>query len=595
MLSPILEFSIFFIVVVIVSFFVKLIKQPIIIGYVLSGIVFSLFFIKKGYNNEQIPLLLLELGIAFLLFFIGLEFNFKNIKYLGKDLVIATSLQTAVFFAIAFACAKLMRFGTLESIYLSILFLFSSTLLVAKWVEDKKETDTLHGKIILGTLIIQDLFAIIALTLLSTIKESSLIGIVLVPVKGIALLLVAFVFGKYLLRGLLKFAVRFPELLFMLSLGVCFFFVRLSPLLGYSTTIGAFVAGVTLANTEYKHEIYSRLKSLIIFFNMFFFVSLGFQVNIKPSLKLLLFVALISVLSLTVKPLVIYLTLKLRGYDMKVSAISALNLSQLSEFSLIIISSAVFSGVISKDFSTIAVISVILTMVFSSYLIKYDKIIFKSLEPFLRYGEKFFSAKKSDSPPVDVTGQDIIFFGYYELGKELLSRFEGMNKKILVVEKDPAKIRALQDEGIPYCYNSVTNPYFFNRFDFSFTELVVSSITDFEENKMIISQVKKDNPKSTIIATAKNIKNSLELYDAGADYVIYPAYVNEQQVSVLLEEYTTDLNKVINKKIKDISKFKELEKKRSSENLFFDINKLFEKLSGREQDQPKNNLNAEQK
>lgn len=579
MLSFILEFSVLFIVIVIVSFLVKLMKQPIIIGYVISGLLFSMYAVKKGFGNEQVLLILSELGITFLLFLMGLEFNFKNIKYLGKDLLIATSLQTAVFFAIAFILAKLLYFNTLECIYLSVLFLFSSTLLVAKWVDDKKETDTLHGKIILGTLIIQDLFALIALTFLSAAGESSLSGILMVPAKGVALLLIAFVFGKYLLKGMLRFAVRFPELLFIFSLGVCFFFVRLSPLLGYSTTIGAFVAGVTLANTEFKNDIYGRLKALIIFFNMLFFVGLGFQVNINPSPKLLLFIALITVLSLTVKPLVIYLTLKLRGYDMKVSCLSALNLSQLSEFSIIIISSAVFGGMISKDLNTAAIISVILTMVLSSYLIKYDKIIFRCLKPGLAFGEKLFSRKKIKKITTPVFRPDVIFFGYYELGKDLLSKFEGMNKKIMVVENDPVKIKALEREGIPYCYNSITNPYFFNRLDFSSTELVVSSIMDFEENQMIISQVKKNNPKSVIISTAKNIKNSLELYDAGADYVIYPAYVNEQQVSVLLEEYTTDLNKVINKKIKDISKFKELEKKNSTEGVFFDINKLLDKLS----------------
>lgn len=579
MSSFILEFSVLFIVIVIVSFLVKLMKQPIIIGYVISGLLFSMYAVKKGFGNEQVLLILSELGITFLLFLMGLEFSFKNIKYLGKDILIATSLQTAVFFAIAFILAKLLYFNTLECIYLSVLFLFSSTLLVAKWVDDKKETDTLHGKIILGTLIIQDLFALIALTFLSAAGESSMGGILMVPAKGVALLLIAFVFGKYLLKGMLKFAVHFPELLFIFSLGVCFFFVQLSPLLGYSTTIGAFVAGVMLANTEFKNDIYGRLKSLIIFFNMLFFVGLGFQVNLNPSLKLLIFIALITILSLTVKPLVIYFTLKLRGYDMKVSCLSALNLSQLSEFSIIIISSAVFSGMVSKNLNTAAIISVILTMVLSSYLIKYDKVIFKYLKPGLAFGEKLFSRKKIKKITAPVFHPDVIFFGYYELGKDLLSKFEGMNKKIMVVENDPVKIKALEREGIPYCYNSITGPYFFNRLDFSSAELVVSSIMDFEENQMIISQVKKSNPKSVIISTAKNIKNSLELYDAGADYVIYPAYVNEQQVSVLLEEYTTDLNKVINKKIKDISKFKELEKKNSAEDIFFDINKLLDKLS----------------
>ena len=123
-----------------------------------------------------------ELGITFLLFLMGLEFDFNNLKYLGKDIFISTTIQSIIFFSIAFALASLLGFTSTQSIYLAIIFMFSSTLLVAKWIEDKKETSTLHGKIILGILIVQDLFAILILTVLNLLQETNILGIIYVVV-----------------------------------------------------------------------------------------------------------------------------------------------------------------------------------------------------------------------------------------------------------------------------------------------------------------------------------------------------------------------------------------------------------------------------
>jgi len=277
MYSFINDFAILFIVAAAISFSIKLIKQPIIIGYIISGFIFS-FFIGADAAGSQI-MSMAELGITFLLFLMGLEFSLSSLKYLGKDIFIATLLQTIILFFVAFIPSKLLGFNANESIYLAILFMFSSTLLVAKWVEDKKETSSLHGKIILGILVVQDIFAILILSILNLFKETGIERIILVPLKGLILIAIAFIFARYILNRLFRFALKYPELMFVLSLGVCFLFVEISPLLGYSTSIGAFIAGITLANTEYKNEILCRLKPLIIFFDMLFFVGMGFQLD----------------------------------------------------------------------------------------------------------------------------------------------------------------------------------------------------------------------------------------------------------------------------------------------------------------------------
>ena len=571
------DFGILFLVIVVISFLAKLLKQPIILGYVTAGLLFS-YLIAEGSASRNQIIIISELGITFLLFLMGLEFDFKSLKYLGKDIFIATIMQSLIFFGIAGGTSILFGFSLVESAYVGILFMFSSTLLVAKWLNDKKESSTLYGKIVLGILIVQDLFAIVALSILGVVQEGPLWKIFLTPLTGILLLLLVFVFARYILNRLLKVAIKYPELFFIFSLGVCFLFVEIAPLLGYSTTIGAFLGGVTLANTFYKNDIHSRLKPLIVFFNMLFFVGLGFQIKLGLDLRIALLIASLCILSLFVKPFVIYLTLKIRGYDLKTSFLAGLSLAQESEFGMIIVLGGISGGLITGWVGTVAVISILATMIASSYFIKYDKHIFLLIEKRLRKIDRLFPVKEVEMEGLRFREQNIIFFGYYDIGRDLFAKLSGMGKKILVIESDPANIEILKKEGIPHVYHSISSPDFFEHIDLTKTELVVSSLIDINDNKVIIKEAKESNPKSTVIVTAKNLKESLELYNNNADYVIYPSYINEQRVSVLLEDYTTDINKVITQKINDINALKEIDKKRSEsieKAAFFDIEKFF--------------------
>ncbi|MFH1127591.1 MAG: cation:proton antiporter [archaeon] len=555
------DFGFLFLVVVAICFVVKMARQPIIVGYVLSGLIFSLYLAGDNFDGEQV-IILSELGITFLLFLMGLEFDLKSLKYLGKDILITSAVQSLLFFLLAFSVASFSGFAMMERIYLSTLFMFGSTLLVAKWLEDKKETTTLHGKIILGTLIIQDVIAILALSFIGVLQERSLFKIALAPIEGITLLFIGFVLAKYGLNIPLKFASRYPELLFVSSLGVCFLFVEIALLLGYSATIGAFVGGITLANTIYKHEISSRLRPLINFFNMLFFVGLGFQLKFGFSMSHLFFILLLVPLSLFIKPVITYITLRMKGYDIKTSFTAGIYLGQLSEFGIIIIAAGVFGGVIPAQMSGLGIMLVIATMILSSYFIKYDRQIYRYLEGYLyRFDRAVLVKKDVEHKDVDC---HVLFFGYHDIDSQLLSKMKSMNKSVMVVENDPESINILKKEGIPYMYNSVSSPDFFGNTVFLNTELVISCLLDADINKMIIRNMKKDNRDLVTIVAAKTLKDAMELYEHDADYVLYQNYLNEQHVSVLLDDYATDINKLVAKKMNDIGKFREKEQKRKN-------------------------------
>ncbi len=526
------EFSILLLIIVAVSFAVKLLRQPIIIGYVLSGLLFAYLAgtLAQPLVSRDSIILMSELGITFLLFLMGLELDLKSFKYLGKDILLATLVQSAAFFAGAFAVARFFGFSSLEGVYIGVLFMFSSTLLVAKWLEDKKETDTFHGKVVISTLIIQDVLAIIALTVL-TVQEPSFVSLLTTPLKGLLLIGLTIVLARFALNTLLAFASRYPELLFILSLGVCFLFVEIAPLLGYSAAIGAFLGGITLANTSYKTEVITRLRPLIVFFNMLFFVGLGFQMDLSLDSRFFFLIAVLVLLSLLLKPLVIYGTLRWRNYDARSSFLSSLHLSQMSEFGMIIAAAGVLSGAVSAAVGSLAVIGVILTMIASSYLIKYDRVLYRHAERFLPQQGRADAAK-----PIIPRGS-IVIFGYHHLGKEILSLLKKEEKKITVVDNDPEHIAFAKHDGLAYIYASIHHPEFLERLNFTQAELVLSMLTDFHDNATILQHAKGQNPKAVVIATVKSAKDALELYRLGTDYIVYPLFVHHQHLNRVLREY----------------------------------------------------------
>ena len=574
------QFGILLIITVGISFLMKKLKQPLILGYVLGGVAFAFFLGRYNLGSAEIATWS-ELGITFLLFLMGLELDLKSLRYLGKDILLVIIPQTIFFFGASFFVSYLFGFSTVESIYLAILFSFSSTLLGAKWLEDKKETSSLHGKIILAILIVQDLLAIIALTALTVFKESSNSLVWTIPLKGLFLLLLAFLLARYFLNQPLRFASKYPELLFIFSLGLCFFFVVIAPLLGYSATIGAFIAGVTLANTIYKTDLASRVRPLIIFFNMLFFISLGLQIALPQGGKEWFFIIALTVLTFAVKPLVIYLTLVYRGYDARTSFLSGLSLAQVSEFGMIIAAAGVMSGAITPNIASLAVILVLVTMIISSYFLKYDHQLFRICEGMLR---KFRFTAPKHLPIIAPQNYNILLFGYHEFGEGLFNKLKQLGKSIVVVENDPENIEMLKRDKTPYIYSSIHNPDLFEHLDLKKVELAVSSHQDLDANKIILQKMKKSNPKSAVIVRARNLRESLDLYKHKADYVLCPTYVNDQHVSVLMEDYTTDVSKVIAKKVEDLTRFRQLEEKRrqsaQKQSILWDIDSFFGLLDG---------------
>jgi len=300
----------------------RILRQPIIPAYLISGLIIGPAVLGIITDVQNIRFFA-EIGIAFMLFLVGLELDLKRIKSIGVIASMGGLLQIFILFSLGILLALYLGFSALPSVYVAFMLVFSSTLVVVKILSDKREIDTLHGRIAIGILLVQDIVAVLALSVLSTFNNFAPELLLIALGKGLLLFIIAVVFSKFLFPSLFKFAAQTPELLFLLSLTTLFIFALLAPILGFSIAIGGFIAGFALANLEYNLEIIARVKSLRDFFSTLFFVSLGMEFLFIDINKL--WIILLSILGfvLIVKPVVTYLICIIFGYSNRVLMMSS--------------------------------------------------------------------------------------------------------------------------------------------------------------------------------------------------------------------------------------------------------------------------------
>jgi Kef-type K+ transport system membrane component KefB len=307
------EIGLIIIIATVFTYIARLLRQPLIPAYVLTGLILGpigLGLIKDIKLIESLS----EIGIIFLLFIVGLEINFSKLRKVGRVSAMGGLAQVLLTFYAGFAAGKyLLGFTTLTSVYAGLIVAFSSTMVVIKLLSDKEKLDTLHGRIMIGFLLVQDVLVIFALSLLSSAAEFSYTILLIIFVKVILILGFAALLNRYVIYHMFRFAAKSAEVLFLLSLTICFLFVLLAYILGFSIAIGAFIGGVTLANLPYHFNIIGRISPLKDFFSTIFFVSLGMQLVFASLGKLVVPLITLLALILILKPLIILLILSYQG------------------------------------------------------------------------------------------------------------------------------------------------------------------------------------------------------------------------------------------------------------------------------------------
>lgn len=558
--SLVFDLGIIIIVAAVLSFLAKKIKQPLIPAYILTGLLIgpgitfitdkTQIFYLIGYtgtaalaHNSELIMFLSEIGIAFLLFMVGMEIDFKRLKDVELVSSVSALIHLLVLFPLGYFLAQFLGFTPIESAYLGIIVVFSSTMIVLKILSDRKELDTLHGRIIIALLLLQDALAIFSLFAFSVIGKGSLLVFAGSMLKGLFMLGISIWLGRLCLPKIFKFSAKSAELLFLTSLGVFFLYAFLFEAAGFSLTIGAFVAGLTLGNLSYNVEIIARIKPLRDFFAIIFFVSLGMQLYYLNLDKLVVPFLVFLIVIMIVKPFMIMLTIAVFGYKKRTSFLTGISLAQLSEFALIIVAQGVAAGYLSSSVLSLVVMLTVVTITLTSYIVKYQEKFYQHLAPDLtifEYGKQ---------PLLEYQQQKIkptyLLCGCNRVGYSILHQLLKLKEKFLVVDFNPQVIKALTAKKIPGLYGDIGNPEILEHINLKSLQGVISTITNAQTSLLIVDTIKRVSKKILVFVTAATIDEALELYQHGADYVILPHFIGGDHVSLMLENLSKGTTKLL--------------------------------------------------
>ncbi|MBI2151782.1 cation:proton antiporter [Candidatus Woesearchaeota archaeon] len=541
------------IIAAIAAYLLRLIKQPQILAYVLVGILITPVF--KIITDTSITQSISTIGIAFLLFIVGLEMDIKALRSVALVSALGGAIQIFLLFGTCFLLALFLGFLPLEAAYLGLLFSFSSTMIVMKLLSDKRELNTLHGRIVVGILLLEDILAILALSILSSINSFSPSIFVFALLKFICLFLLAYLASKYLFPRIFKFSAQHQELLLVTSLAVCFFFSLTFEYLKFSPAIGAFVAGISLGNLEYRTEIAGKVKSLRDFFALLFFVSLGMGLSLetikfiwKP---LLVFLAVI----LLFKPFLTMLICSIFKFTKRPSFLTAISLAQVGEFSLIIAAQGLALGHLSQNTFSLVVLIAIITITLTSYFIKYDNKLYTFLQHPLKLFD-IFTTEGLEYLPSQARPK-IILCGHNRIGYSLLKNFEPVKKKVLVIDYNPEVISMLVKKSYHCLYGDVADEEIIERMNLKNINMLISTVPDVHDNFLLIRKVREVNKRATIIVTASEIDEALRLYSHGASYVIMPHFLGGEHIAKMIINLKEKKIKIKQEKQKHIAELKE--------------------------------------
>ncbi len=554
-----IQLAVILFVAFVISYIVKSFKQPAIIGYIITGIVISPFILMFGASQEIIQIFS-EFGIAFLLFIVGLHLNPKVIKEIGGSALTVGMIQIILTFGLGFLVSYLIiGFDIIASIYVGVALAFSSTIIIMKLLSDKRQMDSLHGKVAIGILIIQDFVAIGALMFISSISGDANLGLTMLRtfLGGVGLIIILFALGYYVLPYLIRSVAKSQELLFLFSICWCFVLAALFSYLGFSIEIGALVAGIILSFSPYSVEISAKIRPLRDFFLIIFFIILGLNVQIH-SLNSIIFGALIlSVLALIFKPLIIMTLMAFVGYTKRTNFLTGTTLGQISEFSLILLALGFAMGHISEQVVATITLTGIITITVSTYMIIYSK----------RFYEKFsnvisiFERKNTRKLKRKKKKYDAVLFGYNRIGFGILRALDKIKKKYIVVDFNPDTISALKKLGVPCIYGDAYDTEFLDKLDLSKIKLFVSTIPDFETNELLIEMIRSENKNAIIISRAHQIDNAQKLYRKGSSYVLTPHFLGGEYVSKMIKDLKIGKKDYEKEKISHLKMLKDMQEK----------------------------------
>lgn len=533
-----------------------LLKQPMIVSFIAVGVIAgpSALNIVESYEHVQ---LLSELGIAVLLFLVGLKLDLKLIKTLGP-VALATGLGQVTFTSVlGYLLARLLGLDHITSMYVAVALTFSSTIIIVKLLSDKREADSLHGRIAIGFLIVQDLVVVIAMMLLSasgavsdSADSSTLSQIGQVFMNGLLMLAFVLFFVRFIANRLVSKIARSQELLITFAIAWAALLAALGSALGFSKELGGLLAGISVASTPFREAIVARLSSLRDFLLLFFFIALGLQLDlsllsaqITPALVFSLFV-------LIGNPLIVVAIMGYMGYRKRTGFLAGLTVAQISEFSLIFMAMGFSLGHVGAESLGLVTLVGLITIASSVYMITYSHSLYAKVGHLLNCFERAepYREQQLEDALLSKDSFDVILVGLGGYGKAIAEQLINAGFKIVAVDFNPDEVKHWREAGNEVIYGDASDPDFIASLPLSNVKWVISAlpqlgigVTHEDPRMLMIEGLKQASYKGSIALASKHPEEQSKLLDNGADIVFLPF---EDAAKQAVEQIQTSLSNI---------------------------------------------------
>lgn len=502
-------------------------KQPLIVAFIVVGIAAGPTGLGWVRSRDEIDLLA-QIGVTVLLFVVGLKLDLHLVRNLGP-VALATGLgQLGFTILFGYLIGLGLGMSHLSAGYVAVALTFSSTIIIVKLLSDKREIDSLHGRIALGFLIVQDIAVVLAMMAIGSHAAARGGGVIEV---GAALAwkiaLVALFVGvamRYVLPRVLHYLARSQELLLLFAIAWGTALAAAGDLLGFSKEVGAFLAGFSLASTPYRDAMSTRLVSIRDFLLLFFFIDLGAKLELGLLGQELQAAAVFSVFVLIGNPLIVMAIMGYMGYRKRTGFLAGLTVAQISEFSIVFVAMGITLGHVGVATLGLVTLVGVVTIAASTYMILYSHALYQRVAPWLGAFERRhpFREEAVERTRAAASGAEVILVGLGRYGRRLADALRERDVAVLGVDFDPENVRARRRQGFAVRFGDAEDPHTAETLPLAEARWVVSTLPQRDVNLALLRSLRAHGYAGAVAMVAHDAEDAQALERAGVDRVLMP-------------------------------------------------------------------------
>jgi len=501
-------------------------RQPLLIAYIVVGIVLGPAVLGIVEARHQV-VLLSQVGVTVLLFVVGLRLDLKHVRHIGP-VALATGLGQLVFtIVIGFLLILLLGKGMMESLYVAVALTLSSTIIIVKLLSDKRELDALHGRIAVGFLIVQDLAVVLAMMGMSALRVGSdaPFGVVATQLllRIAAAMLLLYLLMQYIMPRLVHSMAKSQELLLIFAIAWGTGMAALGEWAGFSKEAGAFLAGFSLASTQYRDAVNARLVGIRDFLLLFFFIDLGAKLDFSTVCNELIPAVILSLFVLIGNPLIVMAIMGYMGYRKRTGFLAGLTVAQISEFSIVFIAMGISLGQVNEDALVLTTMVGLTTIAISTYMILYSQQLYELFEPWLSIFERSHPyrelAVETHLQPIH---PQLMVVGLGRYGGRLFTQLYEEGVRAMGIDFDPEVITTLRRKGLPVFYGDGADSAFIESLPITGLTWVVTTLPQWEDNRALFHALREAGFTGQIAGVVRDELHEGSMRNAGISMVINP-------------------------------------------------------------------------